>query len=55
MPETSARSRASSSISLSAPWEALSGVSGCRRAKPASRAMSSLIFGLYFMVQEPSG
>ncbi len=28
---------------------------GCRRAKPARRAMSSLILGLYFIVHEPSG
>ena len=55
MPETSARSRASSCMSWSAPWEASAGVSGWSRRKPGSRAMSSLIFGLYFMVHEPSG
>ena len=55
MPEISARSRASSHMSWSAPWLAASGASGCSRAKPGSRAMSSLIFGLYFIVQDPSG
>ena len=28
---------------------------GCMSAKPASRAAHSLTFGLYFIVQEPSG
>ena len=42
-------------MSWSAPWLAASGASGCRRAKPPRRAMSSLIFGLYFIVHEPSG
>ncbi len=55
MPETSARSRASSCMTWSAPCAAAAGVSGCSRAKPGRRAMSSLIFGLYFIVQEPSG
>ena len=55
IPEISARSRASSCMSWSAPWLAASGANGCRRAKPGSRAMSSLIFGLYFIVHEPSG
>jgi hypothetical protein len=55
MPEISARSRASSNMSCSAPWLCASGVKGCSRRKPGSRAMSSLIFGLYFIVQEPRG
>ena len=32
-----------------------SGMSGCRPAKPGSRATSSLTTGLYFIVHEPSG
>ncbi len=42
-------------MSSSAPCEASAGVSGWSRAKPGRRAMSSLILGLYFIVQEPRG
>ena len=42
-------------MSCSAPCDSASGASGCRRPKPPRRAMSSLIFGLYFIVHEPSG
>jgi len=55
MPAISASIPASSCMSRSAPWLSASGVSGWRRAKPARRAMSSLSFGLYFIVHEPSG
>ena len=37
------------------PARGASGASGCSAAKPGSRAMSSLILGLYFIVHEPSG
>ena len=39
----------------SAPCEYSEGNSGCAPAKPGSAAIFSLILGLYFMVQEPSG
>jgi hypothetical protein len=55
MPAISASIRARSCMSASAPCDSAAGVRGCRRPKPLSRAMSSLIFGLYFMVHEPSG
>ena len=55
MPAISASIWPSACMSPSAPCGGGSGVSGCRRAKPGSRAMSSLIFGLYFIVHEPSG
>ncbi len=55
IPAISARSRASSCMSWSAPCAEASGDNGCTLAKPASRAMSSLSFGLYFIVHEPSG
>ena len=42
-------------MSASAPCAAPSGVSGCRPARPRSREPASLTFGLYFIVQEPSG
>ena len=37
------------------PWTVSIGWSGWVKAKPGRRAVSSLIFGLYFIVQEPSG
>ena len=55
MPAISASICASSCISWSAPCASSGRVSGCSRAKPGTRAMSSLIFGLYFIVHEPSG
>ena len=55
IPAISASMPASSCMTRSAPWLAASGASGCRRPKPAIRAASSLILGLYFIVHEPSG
>jgi hypothetical protein len=55
MPAISASMPASSYMIRSAPWLAASGASGCNRPKPAIRAASSLILGLYFIVHEPSG
>ena len=43
------------SISSSAPCTLASGCSGCRSAKPGSRASFSLSRGLCFIVHEPSG
>ena len=37
------------------PCTKSSGASGCVAAIPSSRATRSLIFGLYFIVQDPSG
>jgi len=39
----------------SPPWTVASGWSGCSRWKPGSAATVSAIFGLYFIVHEPSG
>jgi len=54
-PETSESIRSSRYISSSAPWTRSSGSSGCTQAKPGRRAAASADFGLYFIVQEPSG
>ena len=55
-PAISERARSSSYMSSSAPWRMLGrGAAGGAPAKPGRRASASLDFGLYFMVQEPSG
>ena len=54
-PAISASSSCSLYISAIAPCVLASGWSGCRAAKPGSRAATSFTFGLYFMVHEPSG
>jgi len=38
-----------------APRLSDSGASGCARLKPSIAAAASFIFGLYFIVHEPSG
>ena len=55
MPLISASMPWSSQSSWSVPWAAASGASGWSAANPGSRAAHSLILGLYFMVQLPSG
>ena len=55
MPEISASACSSRQQSSSMPCAVATGWSGWIRAKPGSRATDSLIFGLYFIVQEPSG
>jgi hypothetical protein len=45
----------SSATTASAPCARSSGWNGWIAAKPGMRAISSFSFGLYFMVQEPSG
>ena len=42
-------------MSSSAPWTVSSGWYGWRPAKPGRRHASSLMRGLYFIVQLPSG
>ncbi len=54
-PVSSARILSSFQASSSAPWDTFSGASGWAAAKPGSRAISSLVRGLCFIVQEPSG
>ena len=55
MPVMAARALSISSYTLQAPSVRRAGMRGCRPAKPCRAAISSLILGLYFMVQEPSG
>ena len=54
-PAISERARSSFQMSSSAPWLIEPGSSGWAPEKPGRRARASLDFGLYFMVQEPSG
>ena len=59
-PSSSASMRSVSYSTISAPWTSTPprrswGRSGCRSANPARRTTFSWNFGLYFMVQEPSG
>ena len=55
IPDISHKAWSNSYINLSAPCTVSSGWSGWIFLKPSRPAMSSLIFGLYFMVQEPRG
>ena len=55
MPNTSPSSVPRICSASSAPCALSTGCSGCSCVKPGSAAMSSSIFGLYFIVQEPSG
>ena len=55
MPVISPRSLAEASSTSRQPWTVPSGWRGWIWAKPGRLAMSSLILGLYFMVQEPRG
>ena len=50
-----ANRRASSCMTARAPWTLDSGWYGWMAAKPGCRATSSLTFGLYFIVHDPSG
>ena len=54
-PAISESARSSRHMSSSAPWHSSGGARGCTFAKPGRRASASDDFGLYFMVQEPSG
>jgi PiT family inorganic phosphate transporter len=54
-PLISARTRCSSQITRNAPWFASSPARGCAPVKPDRADSSSLIFGLCFMVHDPSG
>ena len=54
-PVISARNRSISAMSCSAPWERDEGSRGWAAANPRRFASFSLIFGLYFMVQDPMG
>ncbi len=54
-PVRAIRAASRRAISSSAPWERCPGVYGWTSAKPASRAISSLIRGLCFIVHDPSG
>ena len=54
-PAISESARSRFHMSSSAPWHSSAGASGWTFAKPGSRASASEDFGLYFIVQEPSG
>ena len=54
-PLSSSRYSCKSYISSNAPCADASGCSGCSAANCSSAATCSLIFGLYFIVQLPSG
>ena len=60
MPAIPASNRSSSKISSNAPWHKghMAGAEarwGCSARNPGCAATASAIFGLYFMVQDPSG
>ena len=55
MPVISASMALRSYMSLRAPWTVSTGWRGWIREKPGILAATSLILGLYFMVQEPRG
>jgi hypothetical protein len=55
IPVTSQRVASTSTMSSSQPWVMDAGAAGCTPARPGSPATESHIFGLYFMVHEPSG
>ena len=55
IPVISQSARSSLQRSSSAPWVVESGCSGWSRWKPGRAAIVSATFGLYFIVQEPSG
>ena len=55
IPLISPKKPSSSYMSRRAPWLSSSGWYGWTFENPGSLAISSFIFGLYFMVHEPSG
>ena len=55
IPVISQRISSSSTMSPSQPWASEAGAAGWTPARPGRPATVSHTFGLYFMVQEPSG
>jgi hypothetical protein len=55
IPVISASRHSRAAINSRPPWHSAAGSKGCALAKPGMAAWRSLVLGLYFIVQEPSG